>query len=310
MAAITASMVKELREQTGAGMMDCKQALSENDGDIEQAVDWLRKKGLSKAAKKSGRVAADGLVAAAVSDDGKTASVVEVNSETDFVARNEKFQQFVAGTANMALTTGADVNALLAAEFPGSGTPLTDYITNLVATIGENMTLRRAEVLSVGEGSVAAYIHSAVVPGAGKIAVLVALESSADKAKLDELGKQLAMHIAAANPIALDKDGISEEMIERERAVLMDQARDSGKPEEIITKMVEGRLRKYYEEVALLSQVFVIDNETRIEKLLEQKSKEFGAPVKIANFARFELGEGIEKEEQDFASEVAATLGG
>lgn len=310
MAAITASMVKDLREQTGAGMMDCKQALSENDGDIEQAIDWLRKKGLSKAAKKSGRVAADGLVAATVSADGKTAAVVEVNSETDFVARNEKFQDFVAGTAKMALTAGADLEALLAAEFPGSGTQLADYITNLVATIGENMTLRRAAVLSVSEGSVAAYIHSAVTPGAGKIAVLVALESAADKDKLDELGKQLAMHIAAANPIALDKSGISEEMIERERAVLMDQARDSGKPEDIIAKMVEGRLRKYYEEVALLSQVFVIDNETRIEKLLDQKSKEFGAPVKIASFARFELGEGIEKEEQDFASEVAATLGG
>lgn len=310
MAAITASMVKDLRDKTGAGMMDCKQALSETSGDMEAAIDLLRTKGLAKAAKKSGRIAADGLVGVTVSADGKKAAAVEVNSETDFVARNEQFQKLVQTTAILALETGSDRDALMKSIVPEANVTLEDHLTNMVATIGENMTIRRAVDLAVKDGVVSSYIHSQAAPGAGKIGVLVALESTGDQSKLEALGKQIAMHVAAANPIALDKDSISPDLIERERGVLMEQARESGKPEEIISKMVEGRLRKYFEEVALLSQVFVIDNENRIEKVLEQKSKEIGAPIKITGFIRYELGEGIEKEEQDFAAEVAGALGG
>jgi elongation factor Ts len=308
MAQITAALVKDLREKSGAGMMDCKKALSEVDGDIEAAMDWLRKKGLSAAAKKAGRIAAEGLVAVAQGD--KTASAVEVNSETDFVARNDRFQAFSAAVSAVALTTGNDIEALKAAAYPGAGHSVQDELTSLIATIGENMHLRRAATLSVTEGVVAKYVHNAVADGLGKIAVLVALESTGDKAKLEELGRQIAMHIAAARPDALNIGDVDASALDRERDVLSEQARASGKPEEIIAKMVEGRLRKYYEEVVLLEQVFVIDGESKVKQVVEAAAKAIGAPVALTGFVRFQLGEGIEKKEEDFAAEVAATLKG
>lgn len=306
MAEVTAALVKELREKSGAGMMDCKKALTESAGNIEAAVDWLRKKGLAAASKKAGRVAAEGLVA--VAGEGTSAVVVEVNSETDFVARNGDFQNFVAGIADAALAVKGDHEALLAAT-PGGGKPVADQVTDMIATIGENLNLRRSAGLSVGSGVVASYIHAAVAPGLGRIGVLVALESTGDKAKLEALGKQLAMHVAATNPQSLDVANLDPAAIERERSVLSDQARASGKPDEIIAKMVEGRLRKFYEEVVLTEQVFVVDGETRVSKVIEAAAKDLGAPIKIAGFVRFGLGEGIEREEKDFASEVAAQLG-
>ncbi|WP_445678405.1 translation elongation factor Ts [Radicibacter daui] len=308
MAQITAALVKDLREKSGAGMMDCKKALSEVDGDIEAAMDWLRKKGLSAAAKKAGRVAAEGLVAVAQGD--KVAAAVEVNSETDFVARNDKFQGFAAAAASVALGTGTDIEALKAAAYPGAGHSVQDELTSLIATIGENMDLRRAATLSVKEGVVAKYVHNAVADGLGKIAVLVALESTGDKAKLEELGRQIAMHIAAARPEALNIADVDASALDRERDVLSEQARASGKPEEIIAKMVEGRLRKYYEEVVLLEQVYVIDGESKVKQVVEAAAKAIGAPVALTGFVRFQLGEGIEKKEEDFAAEVAATLKG
>jgi elongation factor Ts len=308
MAEITAALVKELRETSGAGMMDCKKALTESGGDLEAAVDWLRKKGLAAAAKKAGRVAAEGLIGVAA--EGTRGAVVEVNSETDFVARNEGFQDFVRKVADVALEVGGDIEALKAAKFPGSSNALADELTNMIAKIGENMSLRRAAGVTVGDGVVCPYIHNQTAPGLGKIGVLVGLESTGDKAKLEALGKQLAMHVAAAHPQALDRSSVDASAIERERDVLSDQARASGKPEEIIAKMVEGRLRKFYEEVCLLEQIFVIDGETKVSKVLEAAAKELGAPVSIAGFVRIQLGEGIEREEQDFAAEVAATLGG
>lgn len=304
---ISAQQVKELRVKTGAGMMDCKKALTETDGDLEAAVDWLRKKGLSAAAKKAGRTAAEGLVAAAVS--GTSGALVEVNAETDFVARNEHFQAFAAKTAELALQAGGDVERLKGLDYPGSGRTVADELTNLIATIGENMNLRRTAYLEVGDGVVCSYMHSGVAQGLGKIGVLVALESSADKGKLAELGRQLAMHVAAASPQALDVDSVDQAMLDREREVLSEQARASGKPEEIIAKMVEGRLRKYYEEVVLLEQVYVIDQENKVKAVVEQAGKDLGAPVKLAGFVRFQLGEGIEKDEADFAAEVAAARG-
>lgn len=303
MAEITAQLVKDLRDKTGAGMMDCKKALVEAAGDLEAAVDWLRKKGLSAAAKKAGRVAAEGLVA--VAGNGATAAVVEVNAETDFVGRNAQFQQAVAQIAQIALTGNGDVEALKVAAYPGTGRNVQDELTNLIATIGENMSLRRVAKLSVGQGLVASYVHNAVVPGVGKIGVLVALESSADQAKLAELGKQIAMHVAAAAPQALTTADVDPAKLEREKAILTEQAAGSGKPAEIIAKMVEGRIRKYYEEVVLLEQVYAIDGETKISKVMENAAKTLGAPVKLAGFARFQLGEGIEKEQSDFAAEVA-----
>jgi len=309
MAEITASAVKELREKTGAGMMDCKKALAEAGGDMEQAVDWLRKKGLAAAAKKAGRVASDGLVGAAVSDDGRTGALVEVNAETDFVARNDTFQAFVAQCAKLSLAAGGDIGKLAGVAYPGGEGSVQDKLTGLIATIGENMQLRRTAALSVSDGVVASYIHSAAAPGLGKIGVLVALESKGDKAKLAELGRQLAMHVAAAKPESVSTADLDPALIERERSVLAEQARESGKAEEIIGKMVEGRLRKYYEEVVLAEQVFVIDGETRVAKVLEQAGKDAGAPVKVAAFHRFALGEGIEKKESDFAAEVAAAAG-
>ena len=308
MAEITAALVKELRESSGAGMMDCKKALTETGGDLEAAVDWLRKKGLAAAAKKAGRVAAEGLVGVAA--EGTRGAVVEVNSETDFVARNETFQDFVRNVAGIALEAGGDLDKIKSSAYPGSGNSVAEELTNMIAKIGENMALRRTAGISVSEGVVCSYIHNQTAPGLGKIGVLVGLESSGDTAKLEALGKQLAMHVAAAQPQAVDRDGVDASALERERDVLSDQARASGKPEEIIAKMVEGRLRKFYEEVCLLEQVFVIDGENKVSKVLEAAGKDLGAPVQIVGFVRFQLGEGVEREEQDFAAEVAATLGG
>ena len=298
MAEITAALVKELREISGAGMMDCKKALVETAGDKEAAVDWLRKKGLAAAAKKSGRVAADGLVG--IVAEGNTGALVEINCETDFVARNEQFQGFVAAVAKLALKA-SDLEALKAKQLPGEGLTVAEKLTQLVATIGENMQLRRAAKLSVGNGTVAAYMHNAVVPGLGKIGVLVGLESTGDKAKLAALGKQVAMHVAAAKPLALSADQLDKTAIDRERAIYAEQAAASGKPAEIVAKMVEGRLRKYYEEVVLLEQAYVHDDKVRVKQAVEQAAKEVGASVKIAGFERFALGEGIDKEQADAA---------
>jgi len=298
MAEITAALVKELREISGAGMMDCKKALTENAGDLEASVDWLRKKGLAAAAKKAGRVAAEGLVA--VVSGEKKGVLVEVNSETDFVARNDQFQGFVSAVAKQALNA-ADIEALKNAKLP-EGQTVAEKLTQLVATIGENMNLRRMAALSVKDGVVATYMHNATVPNMGKIGVLVALESTGDKAKLAALGKQLAMHVAAANPQALDITSVSAADLDRERAVLAEQARASGKPEEIIAKMVEGRLRKFYEDVVLLEQLYVIDGESRVKQVVEKAAKELGAPVTVTGFARMALGEGIQKEAQEAAA--------
>jgi elongation factor Ts len=307
MAEITASMVKELREASGAGMMDCKTALNENDGNMEAAIDWLRTKGLAKAAKKAGRVAAEGLVG--VASGGTSGAVVEVNSETDFVARNETFQAMVTDISAIALNTGDAHEALLAADYPGADKSVEAHVQEMVGTIGENMTVRRSKTLSVSDGVVSSYVHSQVTDGLGKIGVLVALQSTGDKEKLEALGRQLAMHVAATNPLAANVDSLNSEDIERERAVLIAEAKESGKPDEIIEKMVEGRLRKFYEEVVLTSQVFVIDGETRISKVLESAAGDVGAPVELTGFARFELGEGVDKgEEADFAAEVAAAV--
>jgi len=303
--AVTAALVKELREKTGAGMMDCKKALGETDGDIEGAVDWLRKKGLAAAAKKSGRVAAEGLVGVAV--DGTTGAVVEINSETDFVSRNEAFQGFVSNVAKLALGN-ADVEALKSVAYPGTGRTVEEELTHNIATIGENMTFRRAAGLSVGDGVVVPYMHNAVAGGLGKIGVLVALESTGDKDKLSDVGKQIALHVAAANPQSLSTDDLDPAIVERERTVLIDQAKASGKPQEIAEKMVDGRMRKFYQEVVLLEQTSMVDGETQIKKVVEAAAKELGTDVKLSGFVRFQLGDGVEKEESDFAAEVAATL--
>jgi elongation factor Ts len=301
-------MVKELREKTGAGMMDCKKALSENEGDMEAAVDWLRTKSLATVAKKAGRVAAEGLIG--VASSGSTGAVVEVNSETDFVARNDKFQNMVGEVANIALDSNGDVDAIAAAGFPGSGKTVGEHISELVATIGENMNLRRAVSLTVDQGIVASYVHNQAGPGLGRIGVLVALESAGDTDKLSAFGKQVAMHVAATSPLAVSPEDLDPEVVERERTILAEQARESGKPEEIIGKMVEGRIRKFYEESVLLSQTFVIDGENTVGKAVEAAAGDVGAPIKVAGFVRFALGEGIEKQEQDFAAEVAATAAG
>ena len=307
MADISASLVKELREKTGAGMMDCKKALAETGGNLEAAVDWLRKKGLAAAAKKAGRVAAEGLVALAV-ESGRGA-LVEVNSETDFVARNEVFQSFAATVARLALKAGGDLDKLKAAAFPGTGRTVAEELTHLISTIGENMNLRRAAILESPRGLVGSYIHNAVAPGLGKIGVLIAIDSPAPSGKLDEIAKQLAMHVAAANPRAVGRESLDPALVERERAVLADQARASGKAEDIVAKMVEGRLRKYYEEVCLVDQVFVIDGESRVAQAIERAAKAAGHPVAVKGFARFALGEGIERSQADFAAEVAAAAG-
>ena len=300
MAEITAALVKDLREQTGAGMMDCKKALKEAEGDIEGAIDWLRKKGLSAAAKKSGRVTAEGLVGVAQADN--KAAMVEINAETDFVARNEHFQNFVSEVAHAALTVGDDLEKLTAAVLK-SGRNVADELTHLIATIGENMSIRRARVLSVPSGVVATYVHSAVSPGLGKIGVLAAVEAPSASDALETLGRQIGMHVAATRPAALDVNSVDPQALERERAVLVEQARASGKPEAIIEKMVDGRIRKFYEEVVLLEQVWVHDGESRVREIVKK------AGAKLIGFDRFQLGEGIEKEENDFAAEVAKAAG-
>ncbi len=306
MAEITASLVKELREKTGAGMMDCKKALGETQGDLEKAVDWLRTKGLSAAAKKAGRVAAEGLVG--VVANGNRGAVVEVNAETDFVGRNDTFQNFVSATARIALDNGGDMAKVAVAPFPGTGRDVQGELTNMIATIGENMSLRRAAMLSVSDGVVAAYVHNKVGTDLGKIGVLVALESSGDKAKLEALAKQLAMHVASTNPQSLTVADLDNAAIERERAVLAEKAGQSGKAADIVAKMVEGGLRKFHQEVVLLEQLFVFDGKTRVSKVVDDAAKQVGAPVRLAGFLRFALGEGIEKKSEDFAAEVAAQL--
>jgi elongation factor Ts len=306
MAEITAAAVKELRERTGAGMMDCKKALAETNGDMEAAIDWLRAKGLSAAAKKAGRTAAEGLVGVAV--EGTRGAVAEVNSETDFVAKNEQFQDFVRNVASLALQTGGDVEALKGAAYPGGGT-VEEKLTDNIATIGENQSLRRSAIVSVGQGAVVSYVHNAVAPGLGKIGVLVALESAAGADALQALGKQLAMHIAAANPLALSAEGLDPALVERERGIAMEKARESGKPDNIIEKMVEGGLAKFRKDNALLSQLFVMDNKTPVADVVAAAAKEAGAAIELASFVRFQIGEGIERQESDFAAEVAAAAG-
>ena len=304
---ITAAMVKQLRDATGVGMMDCKKALAETGGDMEAAVDWLRTRGLAKAAKKADRVAAEGLVG--IATNGTTAAVVEVNSETDFVARNEQFQNIVGNIAKLALDADGDVVKLGEMPFPGSGHSVSAELTEAIAKIGENMSLRRTATVSVSDGVVENYVHNAVKSGLGKIGILVALESTGDKAALSALGKQLAMHIAAAQPQAIAPEELDQDVVARERAIILEQVKESGKPAEIAEKMVEGRMRKYFEEVTLLSQVFVIDGETKVADVIKNAEKEIGAPIKLTKFVRYGLGEGIEKVETDFAAEVAATSG-
>ncbi|MEE4213015.1 MAG: translation elongation factor Ts [Parvularcula sp.] len=304
MAQITAAMVKDLREQTGAGMMDAKKALVENDGDVEASIDWLRKKGLAKAAKKAGRTAADGLVAYSL--DGNRGVLVEVNAETDFVARNETFQKMVRGIADAALEVDGDTEKLRAASYPGSDKTVDEYVAGMVAQIGENMALRRAEGIAVNQGIVVPYLHTQIADRAGKIGVLVALETTGNAAALEGIGKQIAMHVAAARPQALNVESLDQSVVQREKDVLSEQARASGKPDNIIEKMVEGRIRKFYEESVLLEQIFVIDGETKIKDVVKNASKDAGADVTLKGYVRFELGEGIAKEEDDFAAEVAS----
>ena len=306
MAEITAATVKELRERTGAGMMDCTKALAETNGDMEAAIDWLRAKGLSAAAKKAGRTAAEGLVGIAV--EGTRGAAVEVNSETDFVAKNEQFQEFVRNVAQIALKDGGDVEALSAAVYPSGGT-VAEALTNNIATIGENQSLRRTTVVNVNEGVIVPYVHNQVAPGLGKIGVLVALESAATADTLQALGKQIAMHVAAANPLALNGDELDADLVERERSIAMEKAKESGKPQNIVEKMVEGGLAKFRKDNALLSQLFVMDNKTPVADVVAQAAKDAGTAITLAGFVRFQLGEGIEKKQEDFAAEVAAAAG-
>ena len=301
MADITAALVKDLRDKTGAGMMDCKKALTEVGGDVEAAIDWLRKKGLAAAAKKSGRIASEGLVGVA-SEPGR-AAVVEVNAETDFVARNPTFQAFVEEVAKIALQVGDDLDKIKTAPFPGTGRTVAEELTHLVATIGENMNLRRAKVLSVPNGLVATYVHQALKPGLGKIGVIVAVAGADAGEALHTLGRQIGMHVAATRPDALDISGVSPEALEREKNVLTEQAKASGKPDNVIAKMLEGQVQKFYEQVALLEQVWVHDNKSRVKDVVKDAS------ATVTGFARFALGEGIEKPKEDFAAEVAATAG-
>jgi elongation factor Ts len=299
-------MVKDLRDKTGAGMMDCKTALTETGGDMEAAIDWLRKKGISKAAKKAGRAAAEGLVGVAV-DDG-AGVLLEVNAETDFVARNEEFKDFVKSATALALQEGGDLEKLLG--HPMGGSTVQQTLTELVAKIGENMSVRRAAAITVNPGVVAAYVHNAASPELGKIGVLVALKSEADKEKLAALARQIAMHVAAASPLAISPEHLAPEVVERERNIQAEIARQSGRPENVIEKMMEGRMRKFYEETVLLQQTFVVDGETQIAKVLEKASKDLGKPVSVEGFVRFQVGEGIEKAESDFADEVKQMAGG
>ncbi|MEM6490772.1 MAG: translation elongation factor Ts [Pseudomonadota bacterium] len=307
MAEITAALVKELREKSGAGMMDCKKALAESGGDLEAAVDWLRKKGLASAAKKAGRVAADGLVGVAA--DGGRGALIELNSETDFVARNEQFQAAAREIASLAMEAKGDLETLSAAKTSG-GKPVSEMLTDLIATIGENMTLRRCAYVAADPGVVVGYTHAAVADSLGKIGVIVGLKTEGDAAQAAAFGKQLAMHIAAASPRYLKVEDVDQAALDRERDVLREQALASGKPAEIVDKMVEGRLRKFYEEVVLLEQVYVIDGESKVNKAVAAFAKQLGSAVELTGFARFALGEGVEKEETDFAAEVAAAAKG
>ena len=306
MAEITAASVKELRERTSAGMMDCKKALAETNGDMEAAIDWLRAKGLSAAAKKAGRTASEGLVGVVV--EGFRGAVVEVNSETDFVAKNEVFQNFVRTVTKLALEKGTDIEALAASAYPGGGS-VQEKLTDNIAKIGENQSLRRAAVLEVTQGAIIPYVHNQVVPGLGKIGVLVALESAAAADVLTALGKQVAMHVAAAHPLALNADDLDADLIERERSIAMEKAKESGKPQNIVEKMVEGGLAKFRKESALTSQLFVMDGKTPVAEVVASAAKEAGSPISLAGFVRFQLGEGIEKKQEDFAAEVAAAAG-
>lgn len=306
MAEITAAMVKELRETTGAGMLDCKKALVEAGADMEKAVDWLRKKGLASAAKKSSRIAAEGLVAVAI--EGNKGAVVEVNSETDFVAKNDIFQAYVEDAAKVALKTNGDVEAMKAAADAVSGKTFGERLTDMIAKIGENMNLRRAKVISVNNGLVCSYVHNAARDGLGKIGVLVALESSADKAKLADLGKHIAMHIAASAPIALNIEAVPAEAVAHEKSIFSEQAAASGKPANIIEKMVEGRIRKFYEEVVLEEQAYIMDPDKKVKAVIADAAKDAGAEIKLTDYAFFKLGDGLQKKEEDFAAEVAAQL--
>jgi len=307
MTEITASLVKELRLKSGAGMMDCKKALSEVGGDLEAAVDWLRQKGLAAAAKKSSRVAAEGLVGIAIG--GNTGVAVEVNAETDFVSRNEQFQEFVKTVSELGLANDGDLEAVMESGYPGSDRTVTEQLTHNIATIGENMSVRRMAALSVDQGLVVSYLHNKVTPELGKIGVMIALESEAKPELLEELGRQLAMHVAATAPKALTEKELDPAVVERERTILVEQARESGKPEEIINKMIEGRMRKFYEEVVLLKQTSVLDGETRISDVVANAAKDAGTDITLKGYVRFELGEGIEKKEDDFAAEVKAAAG-
>jgi elongation factor Ts len=306
MAEITAASVKELRERTGAGMMDCKKALAENNGEMEPSIDWLRAKGLSAAAKKAGRTASEGLVGVAI--EGNRGAMVEVNSETDFVAKNELFQDFVRNVAKLALQHGTDVEALGAAQYPTGGT-VVEALTENIAKIGENQSLRRAAILEVGEGAIVSYVHNQVAPGLGKIGVLVALESAAPVEALSELGRQIAQHVAAAHPLALTAEDLPADLIERERAIAMEKAKESGKPQNIVEKMVEGGLAKFRKENALTTQLFVRDNKTPVAEVVAAAAKDAATGIALKGFVRFQLGEGIEKKQEDFAAEVAAAAG-
>jgi elongation factor Ts len=310
MAEITAALVKELREKSGVGMMDCKKALTENAGDIEASLDWLRAKGLSKAAKKADRVAAEGLVAVALRSNGlgMTGAVVELNAETDFVARNELFQNAARKAAKTALDVDGGVDVLTAAT-TGDGEVLGELITQLIATIGENMLVRRMVRFDVAEGAVASYVHNAVAPDVGRIGVLVAVEGAGDQAKLQELGKKIALHVAATSPLSLSTDDLDPAAVERERAIFAEQALASGKPPQVVEKMIEGRIRKFFEEVVLLKQAFVMNPDQTVEQLVADTAKALGSPIKVAGFARLALGEGVEKKTEDFAAEVAAVAG-
>jgi elongation factor Ts len=304
---ITAQMVKALREATGVGMMDCKKALAETNGDMEAAVDWLRTRGLAKAAKKAGRVAAEGLVG--VSIEGTRGAIVEVNSETDFVARNEQFQSIVGNVAKLAIEAGGDVHVLSEMPYPGSGRSVSGELTDAIAKIGENMNLRRSDLVEVKDGVIGSYVHNTVKPGLGRLAIVVGLESTGDKAVLANLGKQLAMHIANTNPLGVNPEDVDQDVLAREKAIFTEQAKESGKPDNIVEKMVEGRVRKFYEESTLMAQTFVIDGETKVADVVKKAEKEAGAPIKVTRFVRYALGDGIAKEETDFAAEVAATSG-
>ena len=305
--AVSAQQVKELREATGVGMMDCKKALEETAGDMNAAVDWLRTRGLAKAAKKAGRVAAEGLVG--ISNEGTRAAIVEVNSETDFVARNETFQGIVNAVSKLAMDAKGEIEKLGEMPFPGTGRSVAAELTDAIAKIGENMNLRRSAVIEVKDGIIGSYVHNSVKPGMGKLGVLVGIESTGDKNVLTALGKQIAMHIANTNPASVSEADIDPAIVAKEREIFTEQAKESGKPAEVIAKMVEGRVRKFFEEATLLAQTFVIDGESKVKDIVARAEKDAGAPIKVTKFVRYALGEGIEKQETDFAAEVAATSG-